>query len=75
MSKCQFCKRKISLSTYQQCKYCNMSLCISCIQLEIHNCTNINDSIQVSKNNILKSLTKNSNLDMKYIDYDHGNAY
>lgn len=39
-TKCLSCKRKVSLT--RSCKFCDNSFCFSCLQPEIHDCTEIN---------------------------------
>ena len=72
INRCSQCKKK-KMTT--KCKYCDNLYCFHCVQLELHSCKNMNDSIEVEKNKILKSLKQNSNISYKSISYDNGNAY
>lgn len=52
MPKCSFCKRKASLGTSLDCKWCKNTYCIGCLPFEIHKCEKIDDY----KENALKDL-------------------
>ena len=40
--KCQFCKKKIGLLTFD-CNYCNKSFCSKCRDVLSHECSNMED--------------------------------
>lgn len=49
-SRCTNCLKKRGILT--DCKYCSNKFCFSCIQLEIHNCPNIQNCRDISKSNL-----------------------
>ena len=61
MTNCENCRKKIGTASVIKCKYCDMNLCHRCLQLEIHSCKNIQDSIKIEKDVIEKSLKPNKN--------------
>lgn len=49
-SRCTNCLKPRGILT--DCKYCSNKYCFSCIQLEIHNCKNIQNCRDISKSNL-----------------------
>lgn len=49
-SRCTNCLKRRGILT--DCKYCSNKYCFSCIQLEIHNCKNIQNCRDISKSNL-----------------------
>ena len=49
-SRCGNCSKRRGILT--DCKYCSNKYCFSCIQLEIHNCSNIQNCRDISKSNL-----------------------
>lgn len=74
MTKCENCRKKVGV-TGIKCKFCNMNLCTACLQLEIHHCKNIQQSVKQKKDQIEKSLKKNNDPTKFSVEYDCGNAY
>jgi len=74
MSKCKHCYKKMGI-TGITCKYCNLYLCSKCVQLEIHQCRNIQDNIKKSIDALNDSFKKDIDPNKTSIEYDRGNAY
>lgn len=55
-TKCLSCKRKISLTC--SCKFCKNIFCFSCLQPEIHNCTELNTMKHVFLESLNEKLQK-----------------
>lgn len=43
MGRCANCRKKTHLNMV--CKWCAYDHCVSCVQMEIHKCTGVNDMI------------------------------
>ena len=73
MTRCNNCKKRIGFLGLT-CTYCEKYLCINCIQLEVHECIGIQESIERSKEALEKSLKHTESINTN-IEYDSGNAY
>lgn len=63
--KCLNCFKKPGIFT--DCKYCSKQFCFSCIQLEIHNCSNIQNCKDISKLNLQIKLQNERTIAVKVI--------
>lgn len=53
--RCKCCKkRKMTI----ECKWCKEEYCTKCIQVEVHECTNIKECINYKKEKLENSLKK-----------------
>ena len=73
MNRCNNCNKRTGISGLF-CKYCEKYVCINCIQLEVHGCIGIQESIKRWKDVIEKSLKRTESIKTS-IEYDSGNAY
>ena len=63
MARCKNCKKKCSCPI--QCNSCKLDLCTRCIDISIHECTNLKEYIDEKRKILEEKLLSNKTIDKK----------